>query len=106
MFSIHCELSISNADERHAMSTKHSQLLQGRWQAPSSSGLAASRSEWQTGQQQGERGRGEVRYPNSNYDGGHASNPAVLTDINYVKRKHLRPSDHSCDQARKRFRRV
>ena len=102
--SSHRELSISNADARHAMSTKHLQLLQGRWQAPASSGSAAWRSEWQTGQQQGERGRGEVRYPN--YDGGHASNPAVLTDINYVNRKHLRPSDHSCDQARKRFRRV
>jgi hypothetical protein len=85
----HHELSISNAGERHAKSSKHSQLLQGRWQAPISSGMAASRSEWQTCQQQGER-----------------SNPAVLTDKNYVNRKHLRPSDHSCDQARKHSRRV
>jgi hypothetical protein len=102
--SSHHELSISNAGELHAISTKHSQLLQGRRQAPTSSGLAASRSEWQTCQQQGERARGEVRYPNN--DGGHASNTAVLTDINYVNRKQLRPTEHSYDQARKRSRRV
>ena len=93
---------ISKAGERQAISTKHSQLLQGRRQAPTSSGLAALRSEWQTCQQQGERGRGEIRYPNN--DGGH--DPAVLTDINYVNRKHLWPSDHSYNQARKRSRRV
>jgi hypothetical protein len=85
----HHELSISNTGECHAISTKHSQFLQGRWQAPTSSGMAASRSEWQTCQQQGER-----------------SNPAVLTDKNNVNRKHLRPSDRSCDQARKHSRRV
>jgi hypothetical protein len=102
--SSHHELSISNAGERHAISTKHSQLLQGRRQAPTSSELAALRSEWQTDLQQSRCGRGEVRYPN--YDGGHASNPAALTDINYVNQKHLRPSDHSYDQARKRSRRV
>jgi hypothetical protein len=83
--SSHHELSISNACERQAVSTKHSQLFQGRLHATSSSGMAASRSEWQTCQQQGERGRGDVRYPNS------------ATDKNY---------DHSYDQARKCSRRV
>jgi hypothetical protein len=103
--SSHHELSISNAGERYALSTMHSQPLQGRRQAPTSSGLVASRSEWQTDQQQSGRGRGEVRY-HPNHDHGHASNPAVLTDIYYVNQKHLRPSDHSCDQVRKRSRRV